>query len=414
MPAREGEKLLRIALLSRALLVRPTDGVPQSLVHRRKLLARSLRERRKKGIVPVFISLGWFLFALSLSIADAFGQLGDNQTAHDLALGLLLAWLPVFVIATVVDRNLIGADSVRRKLNEFVDDVRNALLEPNTRRAFLNHYRRQEADLAWTRFLEDDNFYSSGFFSRFSGQGRVRWHYGVAHSITASMETAYIAARGRDWLRNSWEAEHSMIWAPVNDQGLVWFDFRMLWQMVVSIVVVGGTVFGAFILSSTNARQWIQRHRASISVPRVTTGLERHMSRVDSNKWKWMVTVTRQGLRWWQDATLRDRIEVTVLRFFDVCNSIWLAYLVCAQTFGADQNCDCFSANWGPGDGYIDFQSYDYYEGLDVFYYWGFGMGLSVIVMLSTIIFITYEFCTQSYLSSEDYDQAMRDEDSVE
>ncbi|KAL8800878.1 MAG: hypothetical protein Q9182_004852 [Xanthomendoza sp. 2 TL-2023] len=337
MPAREGEKLLRIALLSRALLVRPTDSVPQSLVHRRKLLARSLRERRKKGIVPVFISLGWFLFALSLSIADAFGQLGDNQTAHDLALGLLLAWLPVFVIATVVDRNLIGADSVHRKLNEFVDDVRNALLEPDTRRAFLNRYGRQEADLAWTNFLEDDNFYSSGFFSRFSGQGRVRWHY-----------------------------------------------------------------------EATNARQWMQRHRASISVPRVVTSLERHLNRVDSNKWKWMVHITRQGLRWWQNATLRDRIEVTVLRFLDVCNSVWLVYLVCAQTFGADQNCDCFSANWGPGDGYVDFKTYDYYEGIDVFYYWGFGMGLSVIVMLSTIIFITYEFCTQSHLSSEDYEQAMQ------
>ncbi|KAL8679357.1 MAG: hypothetical protein Q9186_004362 [Xanthomendoza sp. 1 TL-2023] len=249
MPVKEGEKLLRIALLSRALLVQPTDSVTRSLVNRRKLLARSLRERRKKGIVPVFISLGWFLFALSLSIADAFGQLGDNQTAHDLALGLLLAWLPIFVIATIVDRNPIGADSVRRKLNEFVEDVRKALLEPDLRKAFLNHYGRQEADLVWTRHLEDLDFYSSGFFSQFSGQGRVGWHYGVAHSITASMESAYIAAHGRNWLRVSWEAENLMIWAPVNDQGLGWFDFRMLWQIVSSIVVVGGTVFGAFILS---------------------------------------------------------------------------------------------------------------------------------------------------------------------
>ncbi|KAL8687859.1 MAG: hypothetical protein Q9224_005032, partial [Gallowayella concinna] len=28
--------------------------------------------------------------------------------------------------------------------------------------------------------------------------------------------------------------------------------------------------------------------------------------------------------------------------------------------------------------------------------------------MLSTIVWITYEFCTQSHLSSEDYDQAMQ------
>lgn len=54
MPAQEGEKLLRVAILSRALRVQPTDRIPQSLVHRRKLLARSLRERRKKGVIPVF------------------------------------------------------------------------------------------------------------------------------------------------------------------------------------------------------------------------------------------------------------------------------------------------------------------------------------------------------------------------
>lgn len=249
MPAREGEKLLRIALLSHALLVQPTDSIPQSLVHRRKLLARTLRERRKKGIVPVYFSLSWFIFALSLSIANTFGQLGDNQTAHDLALGLLLAWLPVFVIATIVDRNPIGSDPIRRKLNEFVEDVRQALLKPATRKAFLTHYGRREDELAWTGLLEVDDFYHDGIFAHFAGQGRVRWHYGIAHSITAGMETAYITARGRDWLQAGWEAESTMIWAPVNDQGLFWFDFRMIWQMVGSIVVVGGTLFGAFILS---------------------------------------------------------------------------------------------------------------------------------------------------------------------
>ncbi|KAL8852266.1 MAG: hypothetical protein Q9221_002868 [Calogaya cf. arnoldii] len=287
MPAREGEKLLRIAILSRALQVQPPDSVPQShpqsLVQRRQLLARSLRERRKKGVVPVFISISWFIFALSLSIADAFGQVGDNQTAHDLAIGLLLAWLPVFVIATIVDRNPIGAQSIRRKLNEFVEDVRRALLNRTSRQAFLAHYGRCEDDLAWTSLLEIDDFFQGGFFARFAGQGRRRFHYGCAHSITAGMETAYIAAHGRDWLAAAWEAENSIIWAPGKDQGLFWFDFRMTWQMVSSILVVG-----------------------------------------------------------------------------------------------------------------------------DKFYYWSAGTALSVIVMLASIAFITYEYCTQSHLSSEDYEQAMQ------
>ncbi|KAL9028716.1 MAG: hypothetical protein Q9180_007123, partial [Flavoplaca navasiana] len=53
MPAQAGEKLLRIALLSRALRVQHMDSVPQPLIRRRKRLARSLRDRRKKGVIPV-------------------------------------------------------------------------------------------------------------------------------------------------------------------------------------------------------------------------------------------------------------------------------------------------------------------------------------------------------------------------
>lgn len=41
-------------------------------------------------------------------------------------------------------------------------------------------------------------------------------------------------------------------------------------------------------------------------------------------------------------------------------------------------------------------------------YYWGFGTGLSVVIMAGAIAYITYQYCTQSHLSSEDYDQAMQ------
>ncbi|KAL8775077.1 MAG: hypothetical protein Q9209_000556 [Squamulea sp. 1 TL-2023] len=152
MPAQEDEKFFKIALLSRALQVHPIDGIPQPLVKRRKVLAKSLWEQWKK---------------------DAFGQVDDNQTAHDLAIGLLLAWLPVFVIATIVDRNQIGADAIRRKLNEFVEDVRKALLDPGPRSAFLKHYGRQEDDLAWPEILQIDDFFHDGFFARFAGQERI-------------------------------------------------------------------------------------------------------------------------------------------------------------------------------------------------------------------------------------------------
>jgi len=77
MPAIEAEKLLRIALLSDTLrlsaapLFLSQTGLPDpvvmpesELVERRTFLAKSLREYRRKGVVPVFFSFMWFFFAL--------------------------------------------------------------------------------------------------------------------------------------------------------------------------------------------------------------------------------------------------------------------------------------------------------------------------------------------------------------
>ncbi|KAL8756258.1 MAG: hypothetical protein Q9184_004563 [Pyrenodesmia sp. 2 TL-2023] len=249
MPAQEGEKLLRIALFSNALPIKSKRGYSETLMERRQYLAGTLRATRKKGVVPVYISLAWFIFSLALSVEDAFGRLGDNQTAHNLALGLLLAWLPCFLIATIVDRNPVGADRILRKLNEFLDDTRVALLDSDARRSLLVNSERNEVELTFTSALEVDDFYHDGFFTRFAGQGRTRWHYGVAHPILAAMEGDHVAASGRGWLRYNKAARAAIIWGPVKDQGLIWFDPRMAWQISSSLIVVGSTVFGAFILS---------------------------------------------------------------------------------------------------------------------------------------------------------------------
>ena len=62
---KESEGLLRIALFSKDLRL---HGTPLSLKETRQKLAQELREGRKRGVVPVFISTMWFLFALGLSI----------------------------------------------------------------------------------------------------------------------------------------------------------------------------------------------------------------------------------------------------------------------------------------------------------------------------------------------------------
>ena len=91
------EKLLRVALFSDELPM--TAESTASLTEQRKELAGTIRAFRKKGVIPVFVSTLWFLLALAISVQSSFGKRGTNQAAHDLALGLLLAFLPIFILS---------------------------------------------------------------------------------------------------------------------------------------------------------------------------------------------------------------------------------------------------------------------------------------------------------------------------
>lgn len=72
---------------------------------------------------------------------------------------------------------------------------------------------------------------------------RTRWHYGCAHPILKDIERAYIAGKGRDWLRHEREARTLLVLGDVSG-GLDWLDYRELWQVAAAGVIVGGTIFG--------------------------------------------------------------------------------------------------------------------------------------------------------------------------
>ena len=79
MPSVEAEKLLRIALFSDSLQLEVVEEESRSLIRRRRKLAKSIREGRKEGVVPVFVSLLWFLFSLYLSL-----QAGSSPQAFEM------------------------------------------------------------------------------------------------------------------------------------------------------------------------------------------------------------------------------------------------------------------------------------------------------------------------------------------
>ena len=170
------EKLLRVALFSDSLRLIAAVDRTDSLIETRQELARLLRIGRKKGVIGVFLSEALFVVALAISIYAAFGDIGGNQTAHDLGLGLLLTWLPILVLSSITDRNPVASDEIRQQLNKLLELVRNTLLDPERRGTYINTIGRTEHDFAWTKLLEDENYVHNAFFTQFAGQGRFRWH----------------------------------------------------------------------------------------------------------------------------------------------------------------------------------------------------------------------------------------------
>lgn len=189
LPPIESERLLRTTLFSDLLQLKDAKSERESLLSRRRILAQELREGRKKGVIPNFISFLWFVFALGLSIELAFDEIGGNATAHNLAMGLLVSWLPVMVVASTVDRNQTSADAVREKLNALVNDVRLSLIDEACYEKYKEDTKSTDEDFEWTRALFNGQVFDGNFFPYFAGQGRSHFHYGAAHPILYGLET---------------------------------------------------------------------------------------------------------------------------------------------------------------------------------------------------------------------------------
>ena len=193
-----------------------------------------------------------------------------------------MSWLPILIMVTIVDRNPVAPEDIRGRLNELVDDVRVALLDEELRDSYVRETHKRPRDFAWTQILGNDDYFQGAFFSRFAGQGRLRWHYGVAHPILAGTEKAFREIGRRDWLSDEDRALTHMVDGPRDGQfnGLRSFDYRMLWQISGAITIVIGTATGAFLLSCactillgqviaayftarfhTNHRSWLSKWR---------------------------------------------------------------------------------------------------------------------------------------------------------
>lgn len=483
---KEAEGLLRVALFSKDLKIM---GRRKSLRQMRKKLAGELRSNRRRGVVPVFVSTLWFLFSLGISIQSAFGYLGDNAQAHDLAIGLFMGWFPVssdcdttqalymlidiqvLILSSIVDRNPIASDDIRRKLNKLVDAVCESLQDEENRLEFARSFRdlpqSQQMAVWLDQIATQAQLIKHGYFTGFAGQGRVRFHYGAAHAILIDIEKAYVAAHGRGWLKDEHEARSSLVLGET-ERSFVWFDGRQLWQILSALAIVGGTTAGAFILSFytptvglscrsggyvvfavvafgllilefvtwmytspvRNEKQWRRlserldrlgapsTHPEATSkrsvVPRVLLGASKSVTRTLKRIRRLLPRVFKQKIEnvcaASQRLTVRQWAEITVFQPVEAFNTVWLLYLFMAQTTGAFNNCACETSIWGgySSGGYLDFTQWQHSDAPGIQKYWIIGTVISCVFMGLGIIYIVIEWCLQSHLSTEDYENAMR------
>lgn len=311
-------------------------------------------------------------------------------------------------MCSIVDRNPVSSDDIRRKLNDLVERVRLALLHDWIREQLLHSVdSQQRKDVrAWVKQVSRACEEMQGdFFIRFAGQGRVRWHYGAAHPILSDIEDVYVADEGRDWLHHEEEARTKLVLGKSHG-GLDWVDYREIWQILSGVLIVGSTCGGAFILSFFTPTVGLGCRSGGYTIfACVSFGLlvsemlawwcmdagkpkmqefTRKMSRVPTveQSAKWIARVhqgasgavaalwrfihdgffgilgfytsheraerlrdgLRRRLKSWEELTAREKLEWLFFRPAEFINTVWLIYITMAQTLGAYVNCRCMTS----------------------------------------------------------------------
>jgi len=351
---RQIETILRVGLFDRA----------PEIQQMRAKVATSIRRERRRGTVQVLVSLAWFLVAMGISINKAFGDLGENATAHNLALGLLMSWLPVLMAATIVDRNPMDARYVRAKLNKYLRDIEAVELTSNI-------FPGVELDV----------------FGEFAGQGRVRWHYGVAHSFLRTLEAMH--GMERDWLK-MYENNNEL--STKKTSSLLRFDLSEVWQMTASFLMVCSSSLGAFFVSYYTPTVGLGCRSGGYMIfgLNATGCLLMEMA-------AWALLYPGIG----------RRIAQWVLRVCEFTNFCWLVYIIFAQTFGIYNNCRCKSSMWGGAGGYMDFEGVQYYKSYHVERSWMLGTLITCVFLGIGLAYVVEQWCAQSFLWTQNWDSAM-------
>ncbi|KAF3934095.1 hypothetical protein ABW19_dt0207885 [Dactylella cylindrospora] len=382
------EHTLRKNLLTALFLTDFTSG-KFGLTDTRRSVAAEIRRLRRRGVVPILASLGWFFFALAISLYKAFGEVGDNATAHNLALGLLMGWLPVLVSAAIVDRNSLDSEHVAKLLNNLMRRV-------------------HPYNVTFTKFV---------------GQGRRRWHYGVAHPILTMLERYPDEIRRPvDWMEVAIKCiEDDGEWVKEDkhrreSESIAYFSKWEFVHMLAAWLTIGLSVLGAWYLSYNTPTVGLGCRSFSyvmfLVVCTFSGLLELLLYPVIYRPVKKKSTgdlVKVDGFRGYISSKKFRSLMNSVLDVIDIISSLVLFTTIFMQTTGAFQLYWCKASLLGHSGGYVLFDNVQFIKKwFDANMYWLVGTVVSSIVPVVGTLWTLREWLTQSFMWSTDTGMARR------
>ncbi|KIW74647.1 hypothetical protein Z517_11417 [Fonsecaea pedrosoi CBS 271.37] len=355
-------------------------------------LAYHLRLNRRKGVWPLALNILWFGVSLIISVAVAFADLGDNTTAHSLALGLLLSWIPSLVVMAIIDRNPTNSSRCQELIERWlynveqvveaqrrqglIRDAANAATQPPQaegsgaaqpplpgQNGEAQHGEaQQEAEanelVLWSRALElrQPGVRRRYGIGHFVGQGRYLRYCGVANAALMQYEHA------GDDLDSLNLDDPAGFEAELTKRPYSWF---IIW--VCSEVIVGVSFGMAFMVSFNTPTIGLGCRSGLYSIWYILSSLS------------WLVLLAiQEPWRWLQLLMLLPNL-LAVLSLFVITLS---------QVLGLLNGCLCKSSTFGSSafGGYMDFEgSLFYRKAYDVTVFWATAAGIGFLTSFTVI-----------------------------
>ncbi|KAF3902626.1 hypothetical protein ABW21_db0209603 [Orbilia brochopaga] len=338
----------------------------------RKEIAYSLRDRRKRGIIPIFLGLGGFFFAMAVAIKKAF-DIGDNEraTAFNVGLGLLVGWLPVLYLAAVVDNDHDNKSEFTERANKLISAC--------------------HGDGDFIEILGDGK-----------GQGRGRWHYGIGQTIMSRIEDEFLAGR-KSGTTFDWDVVRKS--APTPTRRIEFGHWRIIEPLLSAFVIVTGISSGSFILAYfTPPVGFAWRSAAYLTclcIAVVIFLIDIILFKIVRHSFMTTNDQAKHGAIYNFCKSARFRhVAHGVLVCLEIINTLTLCLLVIAMAAGLFNFCAGQVVNrGGPGGGLIILNDGSFYSKyFDIVNYYILGIVPGMILMTVATLYLIEQWFTQSFL----------------